>query len=275
MVWTEVEASASAVVLQYVSADGDQGFPGALTATLRYELTDRNELVMEYTATASADTPCSLTNHSYWCLGGQSAAAAGGRGIRDHTLQLEADRWLVTGTEGEPGSNGNKVKAFDPSHGVSSDGIPTGELRDVAGSPHDFRAAPELGGSIDAIATQYPEWPHGDGYVCRSQDTAVCALVGELYHPSSGRVMTVSSTEPVAQLYFSTFLEGTVGKAGTRYGNHGGFCIEMERYADCVTVDTAGLDPTKAAYVEMARPFTLLKAGETYRQRTVHAFTAR
>ena len=64
-----------------------------------------------------------------------------------------------------------------------------------------------LGRAIDAIAAKYPEWPHGDGYVCKNQDVSVCGAAGELYHPLSGRVMSISSTEPCAQLYFATLLE--------------------------------------------------------------------
>lgn len=205
--------------------------------------------------------------------------------ITDHELTLHCDRWLVTGTQGDEGPNGNRLVVFDQKYGVTSNGIPTGEMRDVSNSPHDFRKPRVLGEAVAAIAREYPEWPHGDGYVtrkfleCKSNDgtwPSCISEVGELIHPPSGQRMCISSTEPVAQLYFSSLLDNVKGKEGVVYGRHGGLCIEMHRFADSVAVRGSRLYDSKSSqkqqYMENTGHCTLLKAGEKYKHTAIYGF---
>ena len=115
-------ATAAELKLQLISPDGDQGFPGELTATVTYRLSSTDELELVYEATTTKETPCSLTNHSYFNLAGHATATEGGEGVRKHTVQLDCPTWLVTGTDGAVGPNGNKIATHDKEFGVSSDG---------------------------------------------------------------------------------------------------------------------------------------------------------
>ena len=202
---TEVdEDGATGVELQRTSPDGEEGYPGNLDVTVRYTLTDDNELRIQYTATTDQATPVNLTNHSYFNLSGDGT-------ILDHVLMIDAD-------------------AYTP---VNNTLIPTGELRSVDGTPFDFREPTPIGERIEADDEQLG---FGQGYdhnwVLNSEGGSL-ASVATLYDPSSGREMEVLTTEPGLQFYSGNFLDGSLtGKEGKSYELRSALCLETQHFPD-------------------------------------------
>jgi aldose 1-epimerase len=237
VVWAAKQIT-DGIELTYVSKDGDQGFPGTLTNTVRYTLSG-SALRIEYSATTDKDTVLNLTNHSYFNLAG-----AGAGDILQHQLTLNADR-------------------FTP---VDAGLIPTGELRPVAGTPFDFTTSTAIGARIGQSDQQLQygkgydhNWVLNKGNVNPDDPLTKAA---EVYDPSSGRVMEVFTTEPGVQFYTGNFLDGTVrGKGGKAYPFRGALCLETQHFPD---------SPNKPDF-----PTTELKPGETYHSTTVYRFSAR
>lgn len=207
VIWDAVassDAGGAGVELTYVSGDGEEGYPGTLTATVVYTLTERNEVEIAYSASTDRDTIVNLTNHSYFNL-------AGGGEILDHRLTLHASRFTPT----DAGS------------------IPTGELRPVAGTPFDFTEPTAIGSRIDEADEQLG---FGRGYdhnwVLDKKDDDLSPAAA-VYEPSSGRLMEVLTTEPGIQFYSGNFLDGSViGKGGLPYAHRTGFCLEAQHFPD-------------------------------------------
>jgi aldose 1-epimerase len=225
---------AQSLKLSYLSKDGEEGFPGNLKVTVIYTWTDANALMIEYSATSDKPTVLNLTNHSYFNLAGQ-----GSGNILGHVLMIQADK-------------------FTP---VNASLIPTGELRDVAGTPFDFRKATAIGARIDQGDEQLEL---GGGYdhnfvIRRSTDAGV-SLAARVVEPSSGRVMEVWTTEPGVQFYTGNFLDGKVpGKGGATYAKRSAFCLETQHYPD---------SPNKPAF-----PSVALEAGALYHTITTYKFS--
>jgi aldose 1-epimerase len=229
------DADGASVTLTRVSADGEEGFPGALNATVRYSLNDRNELVIAYSARTDKPTIINLTQHAYWNLAGEGIGD-----ILGHRLTIAAD-------------------AYTP---VDADLIPTGELAPVEGSPFDFRSETAIGARIDADDAQLRL---GRGYdhnwVLSAAPRATPAFAARLVHPESGRVMEVRTTEPGLQFYSGNFLDGSlVGKSGSAYGHRSALCLETQHFPD---------SPNKPAF-----PSTVLRPGEEWSSTSVYAFSA-
>jgi aldose 1-epimerase len=199
------QAESDGVTLRYVSPDGEEGYPGTLTATVRYSLRG-NELRIDYEAVTDQDTIVNLTNHSFFNLTGNPDTS-----ILQHQLTLYADR-------------------FTP---ADATGIPTGELRDVTGTYFDFRRPHAIGERIDADDEQL-RFGHGydHNWVLR-QGSGRPTLAAEVYEPTSGRVMQVLTTQPGVQLYTGNFLNGSaIGKQGKAYQRRAGFCLETQHFPD-------------------------------------------
>jgi len=202
VVW-KAKAIANGVELTYVSKDGEAGYPGNLTATVRYTLM-KGDLRIEYSATTDKDTVVNLTNHAYFNL-------AGGGDILNHQLTLHAS-------------------CFTP---VDAGLIPTGELKAVDGTPFDFRKPTAIGARIQADDQQL-HLGHGydHNWVLDRKGTDL-EDAAELYDAGSGRVLKVLTDQPGIQFYSGNFLDGSIkGKGGTAYGLHAGLCLETQHFPD-------------------------------------------
>src|SRR6516225_453515 len=203
-VWTSTE-SENGVELKYVSKDGEEGFPGNLTTTVRYTLKG-NELRIDYTATSDADTVLNLTNHSYFNLKGQ-----GNGDILGHAMKINAHRYTP----------------------VDKNLIPTGELAPVAGTPFDFLEPTAIGARIDADNEQLKLARGYDQNWVLDAGGRKVELAAEAYDPTTGRVLEVLTDQPGIQFYTGNFLDGSVtGTGGKVYNHRYAFCLETQHYPD-------------------------------------------
>jgi aldose 1-epimerase len=222
--WKGEVLGANGVRFTYVSADGEEGYPGKLTATVTYTLTDRDELRIDYSATTDAPTVVNLTNHAYWNLSGEPD-------VLGHELQLNADKYTV----------------------VDEESIPTGELRDVAGTAFDFTKSKPIGRDIEQLKGGYDH-----NWVINPGKKGELVLAAVVYDAKSGRTMRVLTDQPGVQFYTGNYLNNVKGHGGKVYGKRAGFCLETQHYPD---------SPNRPAF-----PSTVVRPGETYKTTTVHAF---
>jgi aldose 1-epimerase len=222
-----------ALELGYLSKDGEEGFPGTLSATVTYTLTADNELKIDYLAQTDKDTIINLTNHSYFNL-------AGDGDVLEHEVMINADR-------------------FTP---IGAGSIPTGELRDVKGTPLDFTQSKAIGARIDSQDEQMILGRGYDHNYVLNHKPGERGLAAVVYEPKTGRVMEVHTTEPGVQLYTGNNLDGSItGKGGRVYGRRTGLCLETQHFPD---------SPNKPQF-----PSTVLKRGEKYQTTTIYKFSVR
>ncbi len=237
-IWNTEEISGSkevALKMTYLSKNGEEGFPGNLSATIMYTLTNDNELKINYQAATDKATPVNLTNHSYFNLSG---------GKDDKTLNTELSIYADQILEAATGL------------------IPSGNYLDVKGTPFDFTSAHKIG---ERITENNEQLKLGIGYdhtfVLRNK-TGRLALAATAYEPLSGRVMQVYTTEPGVILYSANHLnEKTTGRGGIPFTKNGAFCLETQHFPD---------SPNQPKF-----PSIILRPGETYRSQTVFRFSVR
>ncbi|MEZ4861653.1 MAG: aldose epimerase family protein [Caldilineaceae bacterium] len=207
VVWqaeTERNEAGVALILHYVSPDGEENYPGNLAVRVTYTLTNADELRIDYLATTDKPTILNLTNHTYFNLAGQGK-------ILNHVVMIDADRYTP----------------------VSAALIPTGELADVTGTPFDFRTPTPIGARIDQ---PHDQLRFGGGY----DHNWVLNHAGEGLRPviavteaTTGRRLEVATTQPGVQFYTGNMMPDTLaGKAGAIYTKRSGFCLETQHFPD-------------------------------------------
>jgi aldose 1-epimerase len=232
VVWTAMPldtAAGPSLELTYVSRDGEEGYPGTVTAKTVYTLTHGNELRVDMQATTDRTTLVNLAHHSYWNLGGHASGT-----ILDHELTLYADQY----TPGAPM-------------------VPTGDTRPVTDTPFDFTAAKPIGRDLRQTGLTPVGYDHN--FVVNGQADQL-RPVARLKDPRSGRVMTLTADQPGVQFYTGNFLDGSLHGKGATYVQHSALCLETQKFPNAINVPAW-------------RDQVILRPGETYRHRMIHAFT--
>jgi aldose 1-epimerase len=236
VVWSaKPSPGAAELELFYSSEDGEEGYPGNLDATVRYTLTEENELEIQYSAITDQETIVNLTNHSYFNLSG-----AGNDSILGNEISINADRYTPT----------------------DDTSIPTGELASVEGTPFDLREPKTI---VSRITEQHQQLEFGRGFdhnfVLNKTENEL-SLAAAVYDPLTGRFMEVQTTEPGIQFYSGNFLDGSLtGKGGHKYKYRSALCLEAQHFPD---------SPNRPEF-----PSTVLRPGEEYSQTTIYKFSTR
>jgi aldose 1-epimerase len=232
--WTITQLDQQTILMEYISEDMEEGFPGKLNLKVKYCMTDNNELKIEYFASTDKPTIVNLTHHSFFNLTGDFRNS-----INDHILEIPAEFYTP----------------------VDDELIPTGEIATVEGTPFDFRKPTRIGARVDENSNQLKR---GNGYDHNwvldadglNKDIRLAAIVTE---PSSGRIMEVYTNEPGIQFYSGNFLSGKdIGKNGIIYNYRTAFCLETQHFPD---------SPNKSNF-----PETLLNPGEEYYSICIYKF---
>lgn len=233
VIWEVADFDTMRLALRYVSPDGDQGFPGEVTATATYRL-DGNTLWLDFDARTTKPTPLSLSAHPYFNLAG-----AGSGDIYDHEIEIVADHFLPTDDRQ----------------------IPTGEIREVAGTVFDFRSAKPAGADIRAkdrqlmIAKGYDQY-----FVLRETPPGQPRLAARARDPRTGRVLEILTTQPGTQFFTANHLDGSLTGHGGAYRQSDAFAFEPQGFPDAVN------------HTEF--PSTILRPGEAYHETIGYRFTA-
>jgi aldose 1-epimerase len=208
LIWTAEptsDASRASLRLSLVSEAGDEAYPGKLTVSVTYTLTDSNELDVEMRATTDRATLVNLAQHSYFNLGG-----IGSGSVAEQELTLFADQY----TPGDPQ-------------------VPDGRVLGVSGTPFDFRQPKPLGQELTATGLTPSGFDHS--YVVRGEPRAM-RPVARVYDPESGRVLTLDADQPGVQLYTGNHLNGSLKGKGVSYAQHAGFCLETQVFPNAINV---------------------------------------
>ena len=230
------EAPVPFVTLSYVSADGEEGYPGQLTTEVTYSISGATELSIAFSATTDKPTVVNLTNHSFFNLAGVESTG----NILDHRVMIAADDYLP----------------------ASPDGIPLGAPATVEGTPFDFRTLHRVGARIEDADQQLRIRQGYDHNFClRGGVVEKPRLAARVEDPSSDRVMELWTDQPGVQLYTGNFLDGgVIGKYGRAHRRFDALCLEPQRYPDT---------PNRPDY-----PSARLDPGQTYRHTTRYRFSA-
>ena len=231
----DVKESSASLILRHISTDMEEGYPGNLDVKVIYTLTNDDELKVRYEAETDKKTIVNLTQHSYFNLSANLS-----RDILAHQITIDADSFLP----------------------VDKTLIPSGELRDVEGTPFDFRKPKRVG---DDINEDYTQLTLGNGYdhcwVLNNQNEGV-RFVASAYDTLSGRSLEIFSDQPGIQFYSGNFLDGTLkSKDGGNYEFRSGFCLETQHYPN---------SPNHESF-----PSVILNPGEKYNTETIFRFSTR
>ena len=230
---TESENSEASLSLTLESKDGEEGYPGNLTAKVTYTLNDRDQLIIDYSATTDKVTVINLTQHAYFNLNGHGAGS-----VLDQEIMINADQYTP----------------------IDNESIPTGELASVEGTPLDFRTPKPIGVNINSSHEQIRFGSGFDhNFIISHPVEGELTLAASVLSPSTGRTLNVYTDQPGMQFYTGNFLNGTlIGKEGAVYARRNAFCLETQHYPD---------SPNKPNF-----PSTILRPGEQYATRTVFEF---
>ncbi|MBQ7149443.1 MAG: galactose mutarotase [Prevotella sp.] len=233
-VWDAERMNDQSVVLNYVSAYGEEGFKGELKTTVVYTFNDDNELVIDYLATTNKKTIVCLTNHAFFALAGIANPTPS---VENIELQINADFYLP----------------------IDNTSIPTGEILKVEGTPFDFRTPKVIGKDIEADNEQLKNGSGYDhNYVLNKKEPGELSFAAKLLEPVSGRTMEVYTTEPGLQLYTGNFLNGITGQHGATFPRRSGICLEAQHFPD---------SPNRPYF-----PPVTLEPGQQYKQKTIYKF---
>jgi aldose 1-epimerase len=233
VVWDVLHHDSTRIVLKYISADMEEGFPGNLTTTVEYELNNANELKITYTAETDKKTILNLTNHAYLNLAGE-----GNGEIYDHELKLNSSSFVA----------------------IDQFGIPTGKLVKVENTPFDFRTIKPIGRDLNA---EHDQLTTGKGYdhsfLIDNAENGILAFAARVVEPNSGRKVDVLTTEPAIQIYIASHFNGSDhGKSGQPYVYRGALALETQHYPD---------SPNHPEF-----PTTEIKPGTPYHSQTIFKF---
>lgn len=235
-VFEVVRSDKRTLEMRMVSPDGEQGFPGEVTITVIYSLTEENALEIAYHATTNKKTVINVTNHSYFNLSGDASLS-----ITDHLLYINADR-------------------YTPSDDTF---LPTGEICPVQETPMDFTQPRTIGAGIDRTNCEQIRNGHGyDHNWVLNTGEDIRTLAASLCSPESGIILEVYTTEPGMQVYTGNFLDGSIrGKYGIAYHRRAAVCLETQHYPD---------SPNRPEW-----PSTWLVPGKEFKSRTIFKFSVK
>lgn len=233
-VWDAEQINGHELVLRYISAYYEEGFPGELNMTVKYSLTDDNELVIDYRGTTNKKTVVNMTSHGFFSLAGIANPTPSAMNV---ICQINADFFIP----------------------IDENSIPTGEILKVEGTPFDFRTPTPVGERIDADC---PQIKNGAGYdhcfVLNKREVGELSFAAKIVEPESGRTMEVYTTEPGVQFYSDNWADGYKGQFGATFGRRSALCFEAQHFPD---------SPNRAHF-----PSVILRPGEVYKQKTIYKF---
>lgn len=233
-VWDAEQINDHELVLRYVSAYYEEGFPGELKMTVKYSLTEDNELVIDYRGTTNKKTVVNMTSHGFFSLAGIANPTPSAMNV---ICQINADFFIP----------------------IDENSIPTGEILKVEGTPFDFRTPHVVGERIDADC---PQIKNGAGYdhcfVLNKREVGELSFAAKIVEPVSGRSMEVYTTEPGVQFYSDNWADGYKGQFGATFGRRSALCFEAQHFPD---------SPNRAHF-----PSVILRPGEVYKQKTIYKF---
>ena len=233
-VWDAEQLNEQELVLRYVSAYYEEGFPGELHMTVKYSLSEENELSIEYFGTTNKKTVVNMTSHGFFSLAGIATPTPS---AMNNVVQINADFYIP----------------------IDDTSIPTGEILKVEGTPFDFRTPHVVGERIDADDEQIR---HGAGYdhcfVLNKNEPGELSFAAKVVEPDSGRTMEVYTTEPGVQFYSDNWADGFPGTHGATFGRRSALCFEAQHFPD---------SPNRPYF-----PSVLLRPGQAYTQKTIYKF---
>jgi aldose 1-epimerase len=206
VVWTAETSESTegpSIKLSYVSPDGEEGYPGTVTATTTYTLTNNNELRVVMEATTDKATIINMAHHTYWNLGGTGSGT-----IEDHEVTLSADKY----TPGMP---------------------PTGKVKKVAKTPFDFTAPKPIGKDLKAAGGEPAGFDHN---FLVNGDPGQLRPVAHVKDPKSGRVMDLEADQPAVQFYTGNFMDGSTTGKGATHIQYSGFCLESQKVPNAINI---------------------------------------